>query len=242
MPKIESEKIDCLYRPCSRPVYPRQSNPRRSKPERCTRAYYGLDNLVSRQECERQQCERHQCEANSANANSAKGSTVRMPTVRMRQRCECQQCECDSSAKDDSPNRAKPCPQLRQLDLDFSTSVLSFFTHLSHTRDRRLASEIPLELSTWWPLIDWLLSTVFGEGARKHWENNNSARNRIFSVETDKLEPRANRHFVFSRPALAFTASPCIAWQVARDFFFTEKSKFIENQKQPRKEITNLAV
>ena len=25
------------------PVYPRQSNPRRSKPERCTRAYYGLD-------------------------------------------------------------------------------------------------------------------------------------------------------------------------------------------------------
>ena len=63
---------------------------------------------VSRQECERQQCERHQCEANSANANSAKGSTVRMPTVRMRQRCECQQCECDSSAKDDSPNCAKP--------------------------------------------------------------------------------------------------------------------------------------
>ena len=75
--------------------------------------------MVSRQECERQQCERHQCEANSANANSAKGSTVRMPTVRMRQRCECQQCECDSSAKDDSPNCAKPCPQLRQLDLDF---------------------------------------------------------------------------------------------------------------------------
>ena len=65
-------------------------------------------NKVSRQECERQQCERHQCEANSANANSAKGSTVRMPTVRMRQRCECQQCECDSSAKDDSPNCAKP--------------------------------------------------------------------------------------------------------------------------------------
>ena len=24
----------------------------------------------------------------------------------------------------------------------------------------------------WWPLIDWLLSVVFGEGARTHWENN----------------------------------------------------------------------
>ena len=107
-----------------------------------------LDLTVSRQECERQQCERHQCEANSANANSAKGSTVRMPTVRMRQRCECQQCECDSSAKDDSPNCAKPFPQLRQLDLDFRQAFLSFFTHLLHTRDRRLASEIPLKLST----------------------------------------------------------------------------------------------
>ena len=106
------------------------------------------DTSVSRQECERQQCERHQCEANSANANSAKGSTVRMPTVRMRQRCECQQCECDSSAKDDSPNCAKPFPQLRQLDLDFRQAFLSFFTHLLHTRDRRLASEIPLKLST----------------------------------------------------------------------------------------------
>ena len=104
--------------------------------------------MVSRQECERQQCERHQCEANSANANSAKGSTVRMPTVRMRQRCECQQCECDSSAKDDCPNCAKPFPQLRQLDLDFRQAFLSFFTHLLHTRDRRLASEIPLKLST----------------------------------------------------------------------------------------------
>ena len=87
---------------------------------------------VSRQECERQQCE-----ANSANANSAKGSTVRMPTVRMRQRCECQQCECDSSAKDDSPNCAKPCPQLRQLDLDFRQAffVLLYpsFTHKRST-------------------------------------------------------------------------------------------------------------
>ena len=44
---VESEKIDCSHRPCSRPVYPRQSNPRRSKPERCTRAYYGLDDFCA---------------------------------------------------------------------------------------------------------------------------------------------------------------------------------------------------
>ena len=31
----------------SRPVYPRQSNPRRSKPERCTRAYYGVDDFYA---------------------------------------------------------------------------------------------------------------------------------------------------------------------------------------------------
>ena len=29
------------------PVYPRQSNLRRSKPERCTRAYYGLDDFYA---------------------------------------------------------------------------------------------------------------------------------------------------------------------------------------------------
>ena len=90
---------------------------------------------VSRQECERQQCERHQCEANSANANSAKGSTVRMPTVRMRQRCECQQCECDSSAKDDSPNCAKPFPQLRPTRSRFSTSVfVLLYPSFAHKR------------------------------------------------------------------------------------------------------------
>ena len=31
------------------------------------------------------------------------------------------------------------------------------------------------------------------------------------------IESWRHRHFVFSRPGLAFTASPCIPWQVARD-------------------------
>ena len=37
----------------SRPVYPRQSNPRRSKPERCTRAYYGLDDFSAARQASR---------------------------------------------------------------------------------------------------------------------------------------------------------------------------------------------
>ena len=35
------------------PVYPRQSNPRRSKPERCTRAYYGLDDFHAARQASR---------------------------------------------------------------------------------------------------------------------------------------------------------------------------------------------
>ena len=35
------------------PVYPRQSNPRRSKPERCTRAYYGLDDFYAARQASR---------------------------------------------------------------------------------------------------------------------------------------------------------------------------------------------
>ena len=146
---------------------------------------------VSRQECERQQCERHQCEANSANANSAKGSTVRMPTVRMRQRCECQQCECDSSAKDDSPNCAKPCPQLRQLDLDFRQAffVLLYpsFTHKRSTIGVRNSAQA-FDFGGHW-------STDFfrqrSEKVHESTEKTTSARNRILSVETDKLEPWA---------------------------------------------------
>ena len=37
----------------SNPVYPRQSNPRRSKPERCTRAYYGLDDFYAARQASR---------------------------------------------------------------------------------------------------------------------------------------------------------------------------------------------
>ena len=36
MPKIESEKIDCLHQPCSRPVYPRKWAPAKT----CTWPYY----------------------------------------------------------------------------------------------------------------------------------------------------------------------------------------------------------
>ena len=138
---------------------------------------------------------------NSANDTSAK-PTVRMPTVRKgqqcecqqcewRQRCECQQCECDSSAKDDSPNCAKPFPQLRQLDLDFRQAFLSFFTHLLHTRDRRLASEIPLKLSTLVAVDRLTFFRQRSEKVHESTEKTTSAKNRILSVETDKLEPWA---------------------------------------------------
>ena len=48
----------CIARAASRhvhirPVYPRQSNPRRSKPERCTRAYYGLDDFYAARQASR---------------------------------------------------------------------------------------------------------------------------------------------------------------------------------------------
>ena len=95
---------------------------------------------------------------NSANDTSAK-PTVRMPTVRKGQQCECQQCECDSGANASSANATAVrktilrTVQNRALSWDnlikiFDKRFLSFFTHLLHTRDRRLASEIPLKLST----------------------------------------------------------------------------------------------
>ena len=76
-----------------------------------------------------------------------------------------------------------------------------------------------------WPLIDWDLSAVFGEDARTHWEHNQHARNRILNVETNEneLEPWAVPPFrlLSAGPCLhlsfTITASPCIAWQVARD-------------------------
>ena len=44
MPKIESEKIDCLHRPCSRPVYPRKCAPAKT----CTRENVHLSILRQR--------------------------------------------------------------------------------------------------------------------------------------------------------------------------------------------------
>ena len=103
----------------------------------------------------------------------------------------------------------------------FLTSVLSFFTpgasqdfHTQEIDDWRPKFRFQL----WWPLIDWLLSAVFGEGARKHWENNQGEESNPQGQNGRAREnPGRHRHFVFSRPGLAFTASPCIAWQVARD-------------------------
>ena len=70
----------------------------------------------------------------------------------------------------------------------------------------------------WWPLIDWLLSAMFGEGARKHWENKQCEESNPQGRNGRAWEnPGRHRHFVISRPGLAFIASPCIAWQVARD-------------------------
>ena len=58
----------------------------------------------------------------------------------------------------------------------------------------------------WWALIDWLLWVVFGEGARKHWENNqceesNPQRRNVYTEYTSKNRGR-HRHFVFSQPVL----------------------------------------
>ena len=44
---------DAVSRRATSPVYPRQSNPRRSKPERCTRAYYGLDDFYAARQASR---------------------------------------------------------------------------------------------------------------------------------------------------------------------------------------------
>ena len=57
-----------------------------------------------------------------------------MPTVRMRQRCECQQCECDSSAKDDSPNCAKPIGLsfFFFVAKTFATFYLNFWPKIAH--------------------------------------------------------------------------------------------------------------
>ena len=58
-----------------------------------------------------------------------------------------------------------------KLDLDFFRRAFCLSLPFFH------AQEIDdwgpkFRFRLWWPLIDWLLSVVFGEGARKHWENN----------------------------------------------------------------------
>ena len=64
----------------------------------------------------------------------------------------------------------------------------------------------------------WILSAMFGEGARKHWENNQCEESNPPGQNGRAREnPGRHRHFVLSRPGLAFTASSCIAWQVAGD-------------------------
>ena len=110
------------------------------------------------------------------------------------------------------------CP-LRQTRSEFfdKRSVLLYPSQDFHTQeidDWRQKFRFQL----WWPLIDWLFSAVFGEGARKHWENNQwEESNPPGQNGRARENPGRHRHFVFSRPGLAFTASPCIAWQVARD-------------------------
>ena len=115
-------------------------------------------------------------------------------------------------------HRVFSCP-LRQTRCEFfdKRSVLLYPSQDLHTReidDWRQKFRFRL----WWPLIDWLLSAKFGEGARKHWENNQcEISNPPGQNGRARENPGRHRHFVFSRPGLAFTASPCIAWQVARD-------------------------
>ena len=86
-----------------------------------------------------------------------------------------------------------------------AASVLSFFTHLSDTRDRRLASEIPLSTLV---AVDRLTSV--GSVRRRCTKT-------LRKQPVRGTESWRHRHFVFSRLGLAFTASPCIVWQVARD-------------------------
>ena len=67
-------------------------------------------------------------------------------------------------------------------------------------------------------------------------EKTTSARNRILRVETDELELWAAppfRQLSDSRPGLAFTASPCNAWQVARDrWHLLEKARLRFHRRQ----------
>ena len=116
--------------------------------------------------------------------------------------------------------RVFSCSQLGQYDLDFSTSVLSFFTRLSETRATSICPSLPVfqtqENDDWRPIP--LLTLV----AVDRLTSFGSVRIRRRCTKTQRKQPvrgiesRRHRHFVFC-PGLTFTASPCIPWQVARD-------------------------
>ena len=98
----------------------------------------------------------------------------------------------------------------------FSTSVLSFFTRIKTFTHKR--STIGVRNSAFGFGGCWS-TDFFRQCSEVHesTEKTTNARNRILSVETDELDPGRHCHFVFSRPGLAFIASSCITWQVARD-------------------------
>ena len=89
-------------------------------------------------------------------------------------------------------HRVFSCPLKQTRSGFFSTSILSFFTLLSRTRDRRLASEIPLSTLV---AVDRLTSFEFSSVRRRciieSTEKTTNGRNRIISVEADELEPWA---------------------------------------------------
>ena len=60
---------------------------------------------------------------------------------------------------------------------------------------------------------------MFGEGARKHRENNQWEETNPQRRNGQVRILGGTTIFVFSRQGLVFTASPCIAWQVARDLW-----------------------
>ena len=173
---------------------------------------------VRSQQCECQQCER----VNSANANSANATAVRMPAVRMRQQCERRFSEL-----------CKTVPSVETTWSRFLTSVFCPSLPIFYTQEiDDWRPKFRLSFRLWWPLIDWLLSTAFGEGARKHWENNQCEESNS-QRRNGQVRTLGNIAFVFSRPALAFTASPFIAWQVARDrWHLLEKTRLRFNRRK----------
>ena len=102
----------------------------------------------------------------------------------------------------------------------FLTGVLSFFTRLKTFTHKK--STIGIRISAF--DFDGRWSTDFfrqcSEKVHESTEKTTNARNRILRVETDELERTLGGTAISSsldRALHAFTASPCIVWQVARD-------------------------